>query len=101
MLPRHQPKPGGEMPRALERTDAVANRRRDQRRGDWADAGDRRQAASGGILARMRDDLHLEPGDARGDGMAVPVQFGEGLLRCRRYARLRLHLRLEFAKLVD
>ena len=49
----------------------------------------------------MRDDLCLEPRDARGGGLAVPVEYGKGLLRRRRHARLRLHLCLEFVELVD
>src|SRR4051794_32164057 len=43
MLPWHQAEPGGKVPRTLEGTDVVADRCRDQRRGDRPHARDRRK----------------------------------------------------------
>ena len=40
---------------ALEHAD-IADRRREQRRGDGTDTGDRRQTARGFILPRLNDD---------------------------------------------
>ena len=51
------------MPCALEQAD-VADRRRDQRRGDRTDAGDRGQAARSLIVPRVSDDLRFECLDA-------------------------------------
>ena len=59
VLPRHQPHPSGELPRRLEGTD-ISHRRRDKRRGDQTDAGDRRQTAGGLIATGMGDDFRLE-----------------------------------------
>ena len=53
------------MSRALEQAD-IDDRRRDQRRGDRADAGDRCQAACGFILPGVSDDLSLECRNALG-----------------------------------
>jgi len=63
MLPRHQAQPGGKVPRTLERADA-GDRRRDQGRGDRADAGDRCQTARGVVAPSVGHDLRFKCLDA-------------------------------------
>ena len=75
MLSRHQTEPGGEVPCAFEHAD-IADRRRDQGRGDRTDAGDRGQAARGLIVPSVSDDPRFERLDAfrqsRGSARASP-----------------------------
>jgi hypothetical protein len=59
VLPRHQAEPGGKLPRRLEQGD-ITNCRRDQRRGNRANAGDCRKTACGLIAAGMCNDLCFE-----------------------------------------
>src|SRR3954453_5333686 len=65
VLPRHQAKPGGELPRRLEQAD-IDPRRRDQRGGDRPDPGDRRQTPRRRIVARVLDDRGFARLDAFG-----------------------------------
>ena len=75
ILSRHQTEPGGEVPCTFEHAD-ISDSRRDQRRGDRTDTGDRGQAASGFIVPRVSDNLRFECSrcfrPVRGNGRAIP-----------------------------
>ena len=75
---------------AFEHAD-VADRRRDQGRGDRADAGDRGQAARGLIVARVSDDLSFERHNAFSQRFALVEQSRERLPCFRRERLIRIH----------
>jgi hypothetical protein len=78
------------MPCGFEHAD-VADSRRDQGRGDRADAGDRGQAARGLVVACVSDDFSFECHNAFSQCLALVEQSRERLPCFHRERLIRIH----------
>jgi hypothetical protein len=77
----------------------AADRRRDQRRGDRTDTGDRRQTAGGFIGAGMRNDLGFESLDPFIQFLAILMQSGDRLFGLSWNGPVRIDKRRQFVEL--